>query len=90
MSQQTPNTLSRDDNITLQVRDKFFTIRAGTLCEEALYFEAALFGPATSSMKGLRKTADAAYIVEADPEVFKHVVDYCLFVMFPLFYEGGE
>lgn len=85
-----PNkTISPDDIVTLQVRQKTFTIRAGTLAEDIHFFEEVFFGDAASSMQALQRTAEGAYIVEADPKIFKHIINYCLFLTGPLFYEKG-
>lgn len=79
----------REDIITLQVGNQRFYIRADILCKAAHFFEGLIFSSASAAMKAPARTTDGAFIVQANPDVFKHVIHFCLFSTYPLFWERG-
>lgn len=63
-------TIKGTDIITLQVNERSFTIPAYVLCENAAYFDSMLSGIAASSMAPPPRTANGAFIISANPDVF--------------------
>ncbi|KAI1085110.1 BTB/POZ protein [Whalleya microplaca] len=76
-----PNGATGSDRVTLQVGEgRFHTLR-DTLVGESTYFAARLSGRWNDADK------DGSYFVDADPDRFKHILNYLRTGNFPLFFD---
>ncbi|MCJ1451023.1 hypothetical protein MMC28_001357 [Mycoblastus sanguinarius] len=77
--------ISQTKPVTLQVGGQRFVTRAKTLVEGSGYFCSLLSGRWDSTNS---KQEDGSYFVDADPDVFQHVLRYLRHSLLPLFYDG--
>ncbi|KAE8385534.1 hypothetical protein BDV23DRAFT_188131 [Aspergillus alliaceus] len=84
-NQSTPLPSSPEDTdttiITLQVRDKSIPTTHYTLTHKSPYFKALLSEQWNSALP------DGSYFIDADPKIFKHVLEYLSRGTLPLFYD---
>lgn len=87
-SESAPGDLpSPEEPIRLQVGDRFFTVMLSTLTDESAWF-ATKFGGDWLTVS----QADGSYYIEADGDLFAHILRYLRFGVFPLFWtqSGGH
>ena len=75
-----PNTI-----VDLQVGERRFTTRVSTLCEGSSYF-ASLFSDRWQDSR----SDNGSYFVDADPDIFAHILCYLRRGVLPLLYRQGQ
>lgn len=75
-----------NDIITLKAGSIDLHVQSSALTKASTYFK-ALFAPHMTGLKAPARTSDGAYIVIADPDVFKHIVTFAEYRTYPLFYQ---
>jgi phytoene desaturase (3,4-didehydrolycopene-forming) len=70
-----------NDPIRLQVGERSFTTTRSTLAEESAYFASLLSGRWETAR------ADGSYFVDADPDLFVHILRYLRRGVLPVFYD---
>ncbi|KAJ0419345.1 hypothetical protein BJY00DRAFT_314177 [Aspergillus carlsbadensis] len=70
-----------DDTIHLQVGERHFTTTRSTLVEESAYFDSLLSGRWDTARE------DGSYFVDADPDLFVHILRYLRRGVLPVFYD---
>lgn len=68
--------------ITLQVGERRFITTADTLMQESSFFSSLLSGRWKDNTE-----SDGSYFIDADGDVFKHILRYWRHGVFPLFYD---
>lgn len=93
----TSNNYADDDIVILQVSSCRFHVKAGDLKHASTYFRDRLpkqdvmsSGTTAPSASQLHITADGSIVVQADPDIFRHVVTYLQTGSAPLFYKANE
>lgn len=79
-----------DDKVDLHVRGKTFRLTAAALYEESSYFKKLITMAARGGHSNLENNTEAEYIIEANADVFEHIIDYCSSKTYPLFYSNGK
>ena len=79
-SSLSPTLPSHDDKITLQVGERRFITRSRTLTEGSGFFSSLLSGPWWNDVQD-----DGAYFIDADGDIFSHILRYLRNRVFPLF-----
>ncbi|KAL3487326.1 hypothetical protein BJX62DRAFT_9203 [Aspergillus germanicus] len=69
------------DTIPLQVGERYFTTTRSTLVEESAYFDSLLLGRWDTARE------DGSYFVDADPDLFVHILRYLRRGVLPIFYD---
>ncbi|KAE8130845.1 hypothetical protein BDV38DRAFT_42716 [Aspergillus pseudotamarii] len=70
-----------DEQVLLQISDRQFITSKSTLSQKSTFFE-TLF-----SNRWNNQRPDGSYFVDADPNLFEHILRYCRRGIFPLFYD---
>ncbi|KAK6820249.1 hypothetical protein RU639_007619 [Aspergillus parasiticus] len=70
-----------NDQVLLQISDRQFITSKSTLSQKSTFFE-ALF-----STRWNNQRPDGSYFIDADPNLFEHILRYCRRGIFPLFYD---
>ncbi|KAI9652702.1 MAG: hypothetical protein M1829_001485 [Trizodia sp. TS-e1964] len=70
-------------SITLQVGERRFLTTKETLTKESVFF-AALLG------RSENKRADGSYFIDADPNLFEHILSYLRLGLLPLAYDSAK
>ncbi len=73
--------------VTLQVGERRFTTTGATLTSESGFFSSMLSGHWHNNND---KQPDGSYFVDADPELFAHILRYLRHGMLPIFYVNGH
>jgi hypothetical protein len=81
--EESPNLPLRaaDRQITLQVGERRFTTTRETLVAESSFFASLLSGRWDNAQE------DGSYFIDADPDLFKHVLHYLRRGILPIFYD---
>ncbi|KAI0384476.1 BTB/POZ protein [Hypomontagnella monticulosa] len=80
-----PSGNTRDnDKITLQVGERQFITLRSTLVAESTYFAARLSGRWNDTGE------DGSYFIDADPEIFEHILRYLRNGSFPLLFDHDK
>ena len=74
---------ANSDRVVVQVGDRRFTTLRGTLTSESTYFAARL------STRWDDREDDGSFFVDADPELFEHILRFCRSGIFPLFFNAA-
>ncbi len=69
-------------SITLQVGERQFITMAETMTQESAFFAALL------SERWDNADADGSYFIDADPDLFEHILRYLRRGVFPIFYDN--
>ncbi|PQE27720.1 BTB POZ domain-containing protein [Rutstroemia sp. NJR-2017a BVV2] len=78
-----PSPTSRKP-IILQVGERRFTTTHDTLTDESLFFKAFLSGFFSDTQE------DGSYFLDADPELFSHILRYLRRAVLPIFYDNAK
>ncbi|KAF7621440.1 hypothetical protein F9C07_10477 [Aspergillus flavus] len=76
-----PTNDTNNDQVFLQISDRQFITSKSTLSQKSTFFE-ALF-----STRWNNQRPDGCYFLDADPNLFEHILLYCRRGIFPLFYD---
>lgn len=76
-----PTNDTNNDQVFLQISDRQFITSKSTLSQKSTFFE-ALF-----STRWNNQRPDGSYCLDADPNLFEHILLYCRRGIFPLFYD---
>ncbi|KAK3291962.1 BTB/POZ protein [Chaetomium fimeti] len=82
-SPEIPGLAAREAPIHLQVGERRFTTARATLTEESGFFAALLSGRWENALQ------DGSYFIDADPNLFQHILAYLRRGVFPLF-DGAQ
>ncbi|KAI1095504.1 BTB/POZ protein [Rostrohypoxylon terebratum] len=78
-----PFTANESSRVTLQVGERRFTAFRDTLISESAYFRARLSGRWNDADE------DGAYFIDADPDIFEHILRYLRSNNFPVFFDAS-
>ncbi|XXH01488.1 hypothetical protein Hte_007848 [Hypoxylon texense] len=78
-----PCNTDKNLRVTLQVGERRFTTLRDTLTSESVYFAARLSGRWNDTDE------DGSYFIDADPELFEHILRYLRSGNFPVFFDAG-
>jgi len=81
LSEETSPSTATQTQITIQVGERRFVSTRQTLIEESRYFASLLSGRWNSAQ------ADGSYFVDADPNLFEHILRYLRRGVLPVFYD---
>ncbi|KAJ5920984.1 hypothetical protein N7466_009310 [Penicillium verhagenii] len=70
--------------ITLQVGERRFVTTRSTLEYESLFFKTLLSGRWDNALP------DGSYFIDADPDLFEHILRYLRRMVFPVFYDSNK
>ena len=70
-----------NEQVLLRISDREFITSKSTLSHKSTFFE-ALF-----SNRWNNQRPDGSYFIDADPDLFEHILRYCRRGIFPLFYD---
>ncbi|OCL04808.1 hypothetical protein AOQ84DRAFT_345683 [Glonium stellatum] len=79
-----PHLAAVGSKITLQVGEQTFITTATTLTEESGFFSSLLSGRWDNTQP------DGSYFIDADPDLFKHILRYLRRGVLPIFYDSGK
>lgn len=77
------STLSDDNRVKIQVGERQFITFRDTLTGESAYFKARL------SERWNDRDEDGSFFIDANPDIFEHILNYLRSGMFPLFFDSG-
>jgi len=80
-SKPAPSPPPKSSQINLQVGERRFVTVAETLTQESRFFAALLSGRWDNAQ------ADGSYFIDADPELFEHILRYLRRSVLPIFYD---
>ncbi|ERF69681.1 hypothetical protein EPUS_03673 [Endocarpon pusillum Z07020] len=78
-------SLNNSDPITLRVGERNFVTALATLTGESQFFSSMFSGNWHNT-----KQPDGSYFIDADPDLFAHILRYLRHNMLPLFYANGH
>ncbi|KAI9861847.1 MAG: hypothetical protein M1824_001958 [Vezdaea acicularis] len=73
------------ESIVLQVGERRFTTLASTLSGESAYFASLLSGRCSDS-----QSSDGSYFIDADPDLFAHILRYLRRGVLPIIYDKSN
>ncbi|KAL2270524.1 hypothetical protein VTJ83DRAFT_2708 [Remersonia thermophila] len=79
-----PAAMTADKPVTLRVGDRTFTTIKSSLTGESDFFAALLSGRWDNALE------DGSYFIDADPDMFQHILNYLRRGVFPLFYDEAK
>jgi len=90
MATSTTSTAQSDKIITLRVGDRTFTTRLGTLTEGSPFLAAKFSDRWNANNDATASRADDLPFLDADGEVFAHVLEYLRNRSYPLLWNATE
>ncbi|KAL1841480.1 hypothetical protein VTJ49DRAFT_7035 [Mycothermus thermophilus] len=75
---------AEDVQVKLRVGDRIFTTMKSSLTGESDFFAALLSGRWNNTLE------DGSYFIDADPNMFEHILNYLRRGVFPLFYDEAK